>query len=176
MARFTKSGLLGAQLNGFDEERTLQVLPAGQTATIYLLDGTDLEVQVQNGTGDQARTVVELTEVDAAKLSKHEKQRNLRKFLITGKEVGWTKLTAPATFPLGIAVVKDSYARLFSGTDGVAAAAPLVKTLKAMGLRAAAIRVAEDQMNSRMGRTGQGAGQYMAGKDEAGYFYDWCGG
>jgi hypothetical protein len=176
--RFTKASLPANSLIGFDAERNLQVLQIGKTTAIYLTDGPDANVQVRNATADQARTIVSIEEVDSAKLARHEKAANLRKFILTGSDLGATRLItdSPLTTPFQVIVSKDPNGREFDG--GKDAVPPQVLLpLKAYGLRGAALRVAEDQLASSIGRTsGKGAGMYMKGKNEDGTLYDWCGG
>ncbi len=178
MPKFTKGLSLGADLNGFDAERTLQVLQIQKKTVIYLADGADATVQIQNGPADQGRTIISLDEIDPAKESAKEKKAHLRKFVLTGQDLGVTRVTAGQfTVPLQVVVVKDAESRIFDGSKDMPPA-QIVQILKAYGLRGAAIRIAEDQMASVIGRTSsKGAGMYMAGKDQkTGKLYDWCGG
>jgi hypothetical protein len=176
--QFTKSSLPDNSLIGFDKDKTLQVLQIGKKTSIYLTDGPDANVQVSNAAADQGRTIVSLEEVDAAKLSRHEKAANLRKFILTGSDLGATRITAdsPMTRALQVIVAKDANGRQFDGSKDVIPQQSLL-VLKAFGLRGAALRVAEDQLDSSIGRTsGKGAGMYMKGTNEDGTLYDWCGG
>jgi len=177
MPKFTKLTALGVDLNGFDEKRTLQVLQVNKKAVIYLVDDAESNVQVKNDPGDQGRTTITLDEVDDAKLSKKEKSAHVRKFVLTGKDLGATHVVAgPLTMPLTVFVVKNGDARLFDGGKDVLPPAAMLP-LKAFGLRGAALRIAEDQLHSSIGSTSKkGAGMYMAGKNEDGTIYDWCGG
>ena len=177
MARFGKDGMTGTDLDGFDSERSVQVVQVGKKVSVYLLYGDDLKVELKSDPGTQGDSLVELAEIDAEKLTKKEEQSNVRKFVLTGKLPGMTQLTAPpATVPLRIEVTKDAYNRVFDGSGDPILDPKLIATMKARGLRGAALRVAEDQLNSKMGRQGEGAGKYGLGKGEDGNFYDWCGG
>jgi hypothetical protein len=176
--KFTKGSLPESSLIGFDAQRTLQVLQIGKKTSIYLSDGADANVQVSNASADQGRTIVSLEEVDEAKLARHEKAANLRKFILTGSDLGATRITAdsPLTTPLQVIVSKDPNGREFDGSNNVVPPQVLLP-LKAFGLRGAALRIAEDQLVSSIGRTsGKGAGMYMKGSNEDGSLYDWCGG
>jgi hypothetical protein len=175
MPRFTKTGLLGAELNGYDPDWDSQVLQVGKKTHIYLVDGDDADVQVQNDPSAGGGALLEVVETEAGKLSKAEAKQNLRKFTLTGKGVGAAELTAPMTAPFRVTVVKDAYARIFNGGNDPLVDSRMLQLIQGQGLRGAALRVAEDQMNSAMGRTGQGAGKYGLGADEKGRFYDWCG-
>lgn len=175
MPTFTKGAALGADRDGFDPDRSIQVLQLKKKSVIYLVGDPDGDVQIKNDAGDN-REIITLDEVSESKLSKKETAAHVRKFVVTATDFGSTHVVAgPLTKPLTVFVVKNGDGRLFDGgNDTVPTAAFL--PLKAFGLRGAAIRIAEDQLNSSIGHTwGKGAGRYMQGTNEDGSLYDWCG-
>jgi hypothetical protein len=175
MAKFTKGSLSGENLNGFDVGRTLQVIQVGKKTTIYLAEAPDAEVGIQADPGSST-SVVEIEEVDAAKLSAQEKKAKHRKFRLKGLATGTARITAGGLItPLSVVVVANPESRIFDGGKDTVPAS-IVRQLKAYGLRGAAIRIAEDQMVSDIGRTsGKGEQRYVKGNNEDGSSYDWCG-
>ena len=79
MARFGKDGMTGTDLDGFDSERSVQVVQVGKKVGVYLLNGDELKVELKSDPGTQADAIVDLAEADEEKLTKKEKQSNVRK-------------------------------------------------------------------------------------------------
>jgi hypothetical protein len=174
MPDFTKDVAKNSkELYGYDPSRGLQVLQIGKETEVTLVDGADCEVKVVNVAPNAGPAIVEVREVRAGKGPALG-----RKLILKAKALGSAYLQAqPGNARLAITVVRDSYNRLFDGSNTVPADPQVVKNLKLHGLREAALRVAEDQMNSGMGKGGKGANYYLRGTNpKTGKPWDWCGG
>ena len=162
--------------SGFDDDRSLLVLPVGQTATLYLIAGSDLKVDAKAraiATVDET-TKISKSETQHPSLTGWEKQQSIRKFIAKGVALG--KTTIDGTRPDGAPYIKPLDVEVVGNVDycqadiGGVATGELATELAAVSLREAAIRVAEDHMNSKIGRTAHGGkGRYTDAK------YDWCG-
>lgn len=183
MAHFRK--LPSLDDTGFDPVRWLQVIPVTQRTSVYLMAGDDLEVGVKDSTIAKVAEVsanIRRSERSHASLTSWEKSVGMRKFFVTGKTVGETELRAMLAGtevdfakPLKIIVVSNADAR--QAPDGKNFSGPLRQELEKLSIREAVIRVGEDQLNSRLGRTADGGkGKYgiAASLDWCGAFAWWC--
>src|SRR5262245_52297919 len=162
--------------SGFDGDRSLLVLSVGQTTNLYLIAGSDLTVDARArsiATCDEASKIAK-TETQHPSLSSWEKQQSIRKFIAKGVALG--KTTIDGTLPDGRPWIKPLEVEVVGNADycqadiSGGASAELTSDLATMTLREAAIRLAEDHMNSKIGRTAHGGkGRYTIAE------YDWCG-
>jgi len=162
--------------SGFDADRSLLVLSVGQTTNIYLIAGSTLTVDARLRS---IATVDEVSKISKSEtlhpsLSGWEKQQTIRKYVAKGISVG--KTVIDGTDPAGRPWIKPLNVEVVGNSDycqadlGGGATGNLTTDLGALTLREAAIRVAEDQMNSKIGRTAHGGkGRYTSAE------YDWCG-
>jgi hypothetical protein len=166
---------------GFDPKRSLLVLPWKKTHSMYLIAGADLTIKID----DETRATYSERAPGSKKgveFTPWEKEQVIRRIDIMGEAVGSTVLNAntpdgrPWIQPLEIRVVDNADGRQAEGKTadrgaGTIKVAPkLREEIQGLSFREALIRVAEDQMNSAVGRTGSGGdGRY----DEAGI--NWCG-
>lgn len=166
--------LPGDEDSGFDGNRSLLVVPARQTRSVFLVAGPDLSVSVED---TSVATVGERRalrwESQNSSLSSWERSQGLRCLRVSGVRDGSTILHARLSDgrdwvqPLTVRVVQDADARQASAP---AALTPeLRQELQQLSLRAAVLRVAEDQMNSVIGRSAGGFGRYLGGTQ------NWCG-
>jgi hypothetical protein len=162
--------------SGFDRSRSLLTLSVRQTTNVYLIAGSDLKVDSRSSSiakVDEAKTISKAETLNPA-LSGWEKQQNMRKFVVTGVSIGRTTIDGllpdgrPWIKPLEVAVVGN--ADYCQADHGGGATAELTTELTPLSLREAAIRVAEDQMNSKIGVTAHGGKGRYTQPD-----YDWCG-
>lgn len=162
--------------SGFDGDRSLLVLSVGQTTALYLIAGSDLTVDARKrsiAVIDET-TKISKSELQNPALTGWEKQQSIRKFVAKGVTIGTT--TIDGTKPDGSPWIKPLEVEVVGNTDycqaeiGGAATGDLTTALAPLNLREAAIRIAEDHMNSKIGRTAHGGkGRYTDAK------YDWCG-
>jgi hypothetical protein len=168
--------LRGINETGYDASRNLLVVPVGKTGSLYLVDTSVLGTDVV--TDDP--TIATVTEKDQTRrLRRHrgftadERAHPLSLLTVKGLKVGTTTLRSETTVgsdpigPITIRVVDNADARQ-SGEKG-AISPELRAELQELSLREAVLRVAEDQMYSKIGRNSGGFGRYA---DAA---YDWCG-
>ena len=168
--------LAGFNDTGFDPDRNLLVVPAGKTASLYLVDTSVLGTDVVPDDPTVA-TVAEKDQTkqlsNSKKLRPDERGHAVSKLTVKGLRVGTTELRSAETVgseaidPVEVRVVADADARQ-SGEKG-AITPELRDELQSLTLREAVLRVAEDQMYSKIGRSAGGFGRYA---DKA---YDWCG-
>jgi hypothetical protein len=164
--------------SGFDESRSLLVMSARQTTTLYLIEGTsdDLKVEVEDST---IATVNERDQTKAlhnsTNFTKWERTQDIHKLTVKALKVGDSTLTAKLPDgrdwidPITIRVVDNADYR--QAGDKNAITPELRQELQQLELRDAVLRVAEDQMNSKIGRTsGGGYGRYGIDKG-----WEWCG-
>src|SRR5262249_6724596 len=144
--------------------------------------GEDVKIEVE----DEAIAKAEENQVSGSEqrhqsLSAWERAVRMRKLVIKGLAAGTTNLTGKLpdgrhwVKPVEIRVVVNSDFRQAAGTVDVTAG--LRQELQQMGLRAAALRVAEDQMNSKLGCTlDGGVNRYGldGNQDWCGAFAHWC--
>ena len=174
MAHLRKPG--GRDLTGYDAARNLQILPLGKSTSFYLVSGDGLEVftddpacaSVNAGAGDSRDAHRDRT------LTAWEKSQVIRVVRLTARAPGTTRLRATLDrrdwiTPLTVRVTQDPDARQV-GRDVAQVTPELRAELEGLPLREAVMRVAEDQMNSRIARETRGFGAYMDAQ------YDWCGG
>ncbi len=95
MAHFRKIG--ASDHTGYDEDRTLQVLPVARQTTFYLVAGAGLDVSVD----DDSLVSLNVGDTDewgahrSAELTAWEKEQVLRKIKVTAKNSeGWTTMRA----------------------------------------------------------------------------------
>jgi hypothetical protein len=170
--------LSGMNDSGFDASRSLLVLSARHTTTLYLVEGTsdDLNVALDD---TSVASVGELDQTKAlhknGKFTDWERTQAIHKLTIKGLKAGSTTLTA--TLPDGRDWIEPVTVRVVDNADyrqagDKATITPeLRQELQQLDLRSAVLRVAEDQMNSKIGRTaGGGYGRYGIPKD-----WEWCG-
>jgi hypothetical protein len=168
--------LPGLSDSGFDGDRSLLVLAVGQSTNIYLVagDGLTVDARLRSVATIDESSQLSKSETLHPSLTGWEKQQTIRKYVAKGVSVGTTTIDGlgadkkPGIAPLEVEVVGNTdycQADLAGGATG-----SLTTDLAAIGLREAAIRVAEDQMNSKIGRTAHGGkGRYTNAE------YDWCG-
>ncbi len=160
--------------SGFDGSRNLLVVPARGTRNVFLVAGAGLEVSIED---EDVATVSERNPTRAEsrdyRLGEWERSQGLRCLRVTGVQDGDTVLHARQddgrdwVAPLTIRVVQDMDAR--QAREPAAITPELKRELQQLSLREAVLRVAEDQMNSRIGRQGGSFGIYLSGKQ------NWCG-
>ncbi len=163
---------------GFDPAHSVQVLPVGKQATLYLVAGADLDISVDDdsvaklkiGSGDDKSAH------GAGGLSAWEKGQQIRKIVITAANNPGTSTTLRAKLdgrdwaqPVGIQVVMNQN-WCHAGVKTAEITPSLVQELEKMPLRDAVIRIAEDQMYSAIAKQGDGFGVYDIDKK-----YNWCG-
>jgi hypothetical protein len=171
MSNFHKRA--GVDQAGYDESRSLQVVPVGKTSRIYLVAGDGMDIHVEN---EQVATATIGGDSRAAHkdktLSGWEKAQTLREVKIKGVSPGSTQLWAtldgaPYTAPLNVDVVTDHDSRRVG--DSAATVSPDARqAIQTASLREAVLIVAEDQMHSAICQT-SGFGRYDIPE------YDWCG-
>jgi hypothetical protein len=166
---------------GFDEEKSLLILPVLRSAELYLIGGENLQVGVDEP------DLVTVTAPDADVRGAHrsvdvapgERGLTIRRVVLkAGSTEGDTELRGMSGFvswagPVTIRVVHDANARQVGKTEGEATA-EIRDELAKLSLRDAVLRVGEDQMNSKV-CLGDGFGTYMVAKID-GKPADWCGG
>ena len=172
MAYFRK--LNGQDMAGFDESRYMQVISIGKTSSVYLVAGGDMDIftddddiaTVKADAGDNKRAHVN------GGLDSWEKSQNLR-IVIKAVCPGTTKLRAQIngcdwSNPLNITVVADQNGRRV----GAYVSPDARQAIQGASLRDAVMIVAEDQMNSAIGRgqTGEKGASYSGNGNE-----EWCG-
>jgi hypothetical protein len=172
---------------GFDSDNSLVAIPVRQSATIYLVAGEDLVVEIpqQSVATFSEAAVSGKDQALSPGLTPWEKAQNLRRLTINGVGVGSAVLNAytprdrrPWVKPLQIEVVTSLDYRQASIEDKRLVLAPkLAQELASLPFRDALIRVAQDQMNSKIGRSpNAGNGKYGVAKDVewCGAFVHWC--
>ena len=168
---------------GFDTERSLLVVPVRQASSLYLAAGENLSVELTTqGIATVTESPVSKQEqATAPGLTPWERAVPLRRLTITGKAPGSTQLNAylpdrrPWIAPLDIQVVTDPGYRQAGG--GGTLAPKLAQEIASLSFRDALIRVAKDQMNSKVGRSptgGDGIYGLDAGVNWCGGFVHWC--
>ncbi len=168
--------LRGINDTGFDSGRNVLVVPAGKVNSLYLVDTSPLGVAIR----PDDPTVATVTEKDESKalaknksFSAEDRTHPISRLSVKGLKVGSTTLRAEKTVgsdpfaPITVQVVDDVDARQ-SGKNG-AITSELRAELQQLPLRQAVLRVAEDQMYSKIGRNLGGFGKYADAS------YDWCG-
>jgi hypothetical protein len=166
---------------GFDSARNLQILAVSQRTKFYLVAGGDLEVFTDDDTCAQ---VVAAGSDDASAhkdgaLSGWEKAQVIRPLTVIAKSIGSTTLRAQLNgsdwiAPLTIRVITDMSCRQV-GKATAQVTPELRAEIQGLSLRAAVMRVAEDQMNSAVSRTsGFGVYDMSANLDWCGGFAYWC--
>jgi hypothetical protein len=161
---------------GYDEDHSLQLMLVKKRARFYLVGGSDLDVSTDDdkvasviaGAGDDLKAHKDKT------MSDWEKGQVIRDITLVANAVGTTQLRATSggrdmIDPLTVRVIDDATLRQV-GNARRQVTPELEKELKAMTLREAVLRVAEDQMHSKIGRS-DGFGVYIRNAT-----YDWCGG
>jgi hypothetical protein len=183
---------------GFDEQRDLLVLSLRQTTNLYLPKFTDQPVTVRSADPAVA-TVASTTDLtDAQKKSALPSSPDSRfggvgpsavlnwfgmnKIVVRGESVGETQLIAelpgqnPWQSPTKVVVVGNLASRQ---VDRGACTASLQQDLQTMSLRDAAVRIAQDQVNSSFTKDGKGDARYdlptgLPSTDWCGAFLYWC--
>jgi hypothetical protein len=168
--------LPGMNDNGFDSTNDLLVLPVGKTSDLYLVDTSPLGTAVVADDPGVA-TVLEKDETrllgNSKKLRPDERGNPVSRLTVKGLRVGSTTLRSQRTVgseaidPIEVRVVPDPDYR--QAGEKRAITPEFRAELQGMELRDAVLRVAEDQMNSKIGRNGGGFGRYAEKQ------YDWCG-
>lgn len=166
----------GVNDSGFDENRHLLVVPVGRASTLFFVDDSVLGTAVTCENPE----IATLTDTDQTQASKQDKRFSpddrsnyISKLTIKGIRTGRTTIRARRTVgykeftPIEVQVVNDANARQ-AGAKG-AITPELREELQRLSLREAVLRVAEDQMFSKIGRNSGGFGMYANGS------YDWCG-
>ncbi|MCZ0737653.1 hypothetical protein [Phreatobacter sp. AB_2022a] len=163
---------------GFDADRSLQLIPVGRQATLYLVAGPGLDVQVDDDTVVKlnAGTKDDRQAHGAGGLSAWEKDQTIRKIVLTASSKPDATTTLRALLdgrdfakPVEIQTIMNSN-WCQAGAKTAAVTPALMAELKRMPLRDAVIRIAEDQMNSAIAKQGDGFGVYDIDKS-----YNWCG-
>ena len=166
------------QRQGFDSAKNLLVIPTNDSATVHLVAGPELDVSVEPpdlvsvtaGTGDDKSA-------HNRGLDGWTNAQHLRKIVLrTGVNKGTAKLMARTSegrdfiAPLTLYVVENKEARRVADKGEIE---PALRTeLQRLPLRQAVIRVAEDQLHSRVVTNAQGIALYHLPK---GYGSLWCG-
>jgi hypothetical protein len=172
MANFRKPA--GADDAGFDADRSMQVIPVGRIARLYLIAGDGMEVAID----DTSIASVTIDPSDNPRahsnsaLTGWEKTQSIRELRVRGLTLGSTQLHGTLNGnewanPVNIVVVNDPEARRVGGAATVSP--DIQQTIATSTLRDAVLLVAEDQMNSAVSR-GDGFGVYDVDPS-----YDWCG-
>ncbi|MCK8785264.1 hypothetical protein M0638_12800 [Roseomonas sp. NAR14] len=160
----------------------LLVVPRGGSASLLLVAGAELTPKMgDEGIAGLSEGKVSAQERNSAELTGWERSQDLRKLVVTGRTLGRTTLNAylngstPWVREMAIEVVGDPEARRAGEkafmTDSIK------REVAALSFRKALVRVAEDQMNSKIGRTANGGdGRYglKAGMQWCGAFVHWC--
>ncbi len=159
---------------GFDASRSLVVIPIRGSSNIFLVSADGLAVSIEDPTIATVQDgAASRSESQSSSLGSWERQAGMRRVRVRAVREGSTVLHARRsdgrdwTQPLTVRVVADPDAR--QAADVAAITPELRRELQGMGLRDAVLRVAEDQMNSHLGRTSNGTGRYLR-KD-----WNWCG-
>lgn len=167
------------QSGGFDSANNLLVIPTYDSAAVYLVAGADLAVSVLDpdlvavtaGTGDDKSAH------NRAGVDEWTNAQSIRRITLkTNGAKGTTKLVARtaagADFiaPLTIYVVANKEARRTADKGEIEPA--LRVELQKLPLRQAVLRVAEDQLHSRVTTNAQGIALYHLPE---GYGTLWCG-
>lgn len=175
MAHFRKIG--SSDVAGYDESRSLQVLPALQQTSLYLVAGEGLDVSVD----DPDRVTVKAEGNDnksvhkSAELTPWEKDQVIRKVILVAKTGdGQTALRAKLNGsdwvkPITIQLVSDQNWRGVGKAQGEVSR-ELRQELQRLDLRDAVLRIAEDQMHSSIASRSDGFGVYDCDPS-----YNWCG-
>lgn len=164
---------------GFDPQRSLLVLPAQKTHTMYLIAGANLTIKIDD---ESCATYTEGTPGSNrdASLTGWEKEQVIRRITLKGGKTGTTFLNAyapdsrPWIQPLEIRVVDNPDCRQVEDRGKITP--QLRQELQLMSFRNALIRVAEDQMRSAIGLSPAGGnGRYDdPGINWCGSFVYWC--
>ncbi len=170
---------------GYDKNRNLLVMPQNSQSTFYLVAGQGLNVDSTDESIFQ--TTAKVTDDSGAHkmsgLTVWEKSQNIRKILLnSGANTGVAQLTAKddggrdQIRSLEVMVVADPHARRISDNGEIESS--LRKELDQMSLRQAVLRIAEDQISSRVKTNAQGCDLYHLnpayGKLWCGAFAYWC--
>ena len=164
---------------GFDSGRNTLVLPINTTDTIYLVAGSSLTVT----TSDRSIVAADAGAGDdpgshkLPQLSEWETAQNIRRITLkSGLKPGTALLRAQNSdnrdliAPLTVMVVNDRDARRVTDALGID---PAMKAeLGALSLRQTVLRIAEDQLHSRVKTNTQGCALYHLNPD---YGVLWCG-
>jgi hypothetical protein len=162
---------------GFDRERNQFVMPKNKTSYLYLVAGDGLKVSVDPPAiiSASCKEEDEKAAHNRPGLSAFENSVTIRKITLTsGSAEGRTLLRARNEEdndwikPLDVFVVADAYAR----RAGDAIEPTLRAELERLPLRQAVIRVAHDQMTSRVRTNEEGIVLYRLPKE---YGKLWCG-
>lgn len=182
---------------GFDEQLNVLVVSLHQTANIYLSNFSGKPISVSSA-DPKVASVLSNTQLDPEqqKAALEDKKSGgaagfgapvlawfpMNRIVVRGESVGETRLLVnlpnkvPWQEPTKVVVVMNPNARQ---ADPTGITSGLRQEMQTMTLRQAAVRVAQDQINSRFLREGTGDGRYglpsgmktAAGKDAV----DWCG-
>ena len=176
---------------GFDASRSLLVLPVGGTTDLLLCAGATLDPRLDGDAAEVVERPVARPEATNARLTGWERTNDVRAFRFKGKTVGDATFNAflpgttlPYIQPLTVRVTTDQDRR--QGGDGpkggTSISPALTVELAGMHFRDALVRLAEDQMNSTIGRDPKGGfGRYglpeLGPPDKAGVQHkvNWCG-
>ncbi len=170
--------LSGLNDSGFDPDRNLLVLSVNHTSTLYLVEGASDGPAVELDDPTVAR-IGERDETAAhrrdRRFTEWERTQDIHKLTIRGLRAGNTTLHAKLAdgrdwiAPIDVRVVDNADYR--QAGDRASITPELRSELQSLDLRSAVLRVAEDQMFSRIGRTANGGyGRYGIPKD-----WQWCG-
>ncbi len=169
---------------GFDKDRNLFVMPQNDSAAFYLIAGENLNVDVapKNILDVSSQAKDEKSVHGKAGLSGWENSQNIRTIKITsGNATGRAKLVARDSSnrdqiaPLDIFVVEDKAARRVADNGRIEQS--LKVELEKLSLRQAVIRIAYDQITSRVKTNKQGIELYKLPEPNklwCGAFAHWC--
>jgi hypothetical protein len=182
------SPLPGQRAPGYDEQRSLLILPVKGSCSFNLFEGPSdsLTLSIEkdgasSGIAEVADSDVTAKQKSNKSLSAWERSQRIRKVTVKGREMGTARLRARLADgrewirPLEIRVVTNPDGRQAADSGTIT---PALRTeLQALGLKAAVLRIAEDQMYSKLGVTAHGgSGRYglAQGVDWCGAFAHWC--
>ncbi len=176
--------LPGISMPGYDEQRSLLVLSINNMSTLYLIEGTNDNLTVTTDSESVAKVVTKdetKQQKENKKLTDWERTQLIRKITVKGVNAGTTNLRAKMPDgrnwiePVEVRVVNNADSR--QAVDTATTTPELRQELQKLGLQAAVLRVAEDQMNSNLGVTLHGgSGRYglAQGVDWCGALAHWC--
>lgn len=170
---------------GFDPDRNYFVMPQNTKATFFIIAGQDLKID-SSDTSIFTVTAQSGHESGAQKmagLSDWGKAQHIRKLALRStNKTGSAKLLArdmgnnDQILPLDVFVVTDSNARRV--TDNIGIEPTLKNELEQLSLRQAVLRIAEDQLHSKVKTNQQGCALYRLhpknGTLWCGAFAYWC--
>lgn len=170
---------------GFDPDRNYFVMPRNTRATFFIIAGQDLKIDSSDMSifTVTAQSGHESGAQKMAGLSDWGKAQHIRKLVLESskEKTGSAKLLArdmgnnDQILPLDVFVVPDSNARRV--TENLGIDQKLKEELEQLSLRQAVLRIAEDQLHSKVKTNQQGRDLYHLPKPEklwCGAFAYWC--